>query len=194
MQMGNKVVLVLGLLAAATAQAELYRYVNRQGVPVLDRQGVPPEYVGKGYEVIDERGRLIRTVPPAPTAAELRRRAAAQRQAEADAQLRHRYPRLDDLELARAHQVRDLDSLLEVARGKLQAAREQMRALEQRAAEQQRGGQPVPAPLLAQREDLQRKERQAEAELQRLQGRRQSSEAAFAAERARLVELLGREP
>jgi hypothetical protein len=30
----------------------LYRYVDSRGVTVLDRQGVPPEYVGKGYEVL----------------------------------------------------------------------------------------------------------------------------------------------
>lgn len=36
MRMGNVLLLLLGLLAATTVQAELYRYVNRQGVVVLE--------------------------------------------------------------------------------------------------------------------------------------------------------------
>ncbi|WP_455232711.1 DUF4124 domain-containing protein [Geopseudomonas aromaticivorans] len=195
MQMGNKLLLLLlGVLAATPAQAELYRYLNRQGVVVLDRQGVPPEYVGNGYEVIDEEGRVLRAVPPAPSAEELRQRVAAQRQARADAQLRRLYPRVADLEVARAHQLRDLDSLIVVARGNLNAVQQRVLGLEQQAAEQQRAGQPVPAALLQQLEGLRGEQRQAEAELQRLQELRQRSETRFAADRLRLVEILGREP
>lgn len=195
MQMGNKLLLLLlGVLAATPAQAELYRYLNRQGVVVLDRQGVPPEYVGNGYEVIDEEGRLLRAVPPAPSAEELRQRVAAQRQARADAQLRRLYPRVADLEVARAHQLRDLDGLIVMARGNLNAVQQRVLGLEQQAAEQQRAGQPVPAALLQQLEGLRGEQRQAEAELQRLQELRQRSETRFAADRLRLVEILGREP
>lgn len=195
MQMGNKLLLLLlGVLAATPAQAELYRYLNRQGVVVLDRQGVPPEYVGNGYEVIDEEGRVLRAVPPAPSAEELRQRVAAQRQARADAQLRRLYPRVADLEVARTHQLRDLDSLIVVARGNLNAVQQRALGLERQAAEHQRAGQSVPAALLQQLEGLRGEQRQAEAELQRLQELRQRSETRFAADRLRLVEILGREP
>ncbi|MBV2131893.1 DUF4124 domain-containing protein [Pseudomonas sp. MAP12] len=195
MQMGNKVwLLLLGVLAVTPAQAELYRYLNRQGVVVLDRQGVPPEYVGNGYEVIDEEGRVLRVVPPAPSAEELRRRVAAQRQARADAQLRRLYPRVADLEVARGHQLRDLDGLIAVARGNLHAVQQRALGLERQAAEHQRASQPLPAALLQQLEGLRGEQHQAEAELQRLQGLRQRSEASFAADRLRLIEILGREP
>lgn len=179
------------LLAAGPLAAEVYRYTDARGGLVLDHQGVPPEHVARGYEVLDEQGRVIRVVPPAPSAAELHRRAEAQRQAEADAQLRRRYPGVADLDVARASQLRDLDGFLVVAHGNLQAVRDQLHSLERRAAEQQRGGQPVPAPLLEQREGLHRAQQQAEAELQRLQALRKSTEESFAADRARLVELLG---
>ncbi len=195
MQMGNKLLLLLlGGLAATPAQAELYRYLNRQGVVVLDRQGVPPEYVGNGYEVIDEEGRLLRAVPPAPSAEELRQRVAAQRQARADAQLRRLYPRVADLEVARTHQLRDLDSLIVVARGNLNAVQQRVLGLEQQAAEQQRAGQPVPAALLQQLEGLRGEQRQAEAELQRLQELRQRSETRFAADGWGRVEIRGGAP
>lgn len=181
------------LAAAPLAAAEIYRYSDARGGLVLDRQGVPPEHVAKGYEVLDEQGRVIRVVPPAPSAEELRRRAEARRQAEADEQLRRRYPSLADLDAARAGQLRDFDGFLGVAQDKLQMVRGRLHAVERQAAEQQRGGQAVPAALLEEREGLRRAQQQAEAELQRLQGLRQSSEERFAGERRRLEEILGRE-
>lgn len=68
--------LSFGAQAAPGGAVELYRYVNDKGVVVLDRQGVPPQYIGKGYQVLNDQGRVIRTVPPAPTAEELRQRKA----------------------------------------------------------------------------------------------------------------------
>ena len=37
------------LLPLSGVAAELYRYVDDKGVTVLSRQGVPPEFIGKGY-------------------------------------------------------------------------------------------------------------------------------------------------
>ncbi|HEY6612411.1 MAG TPA: DUF4124 domain-containing protein, partial [Pseudomonas sp.] len=152
MHIGKQVLLLLALLGASTAQAELYRYVSQHGVVVLDSQGVPPEYVGRGYEVLDKDGRVLRVVAPAPTAEELRQRAEAQRQAEADAQLLRRYVSVADLEQTRRQRLRDLDGLASAAQANLQGVQGQMRALERQAAERQRAGQPVSAALLEQLE------------------------------------------
>lgn len=93
--------LSFGAQAAPGGAVELYRYVNDKGVVVLDRQGVPPQYIGKGYQVLNDQGRVIRTVPPAPTAEELRQRKAAQAQASSDAQLLRLYSSLEDVDRAR---------------------------------------------------------------------------------------------
>lgn len=184
-------VLLLGLLVATAAQAELYRYVNRQGVVVLDRLGVPPEYVAAGYEVLNDQGRLIRVVPRAPTAEELRRQAEAERQAQADAQLRQRYASLADLEQTRTQRLRDLDSFVGVNRANLQSVQGQLAGLERQAAERQRAGQTLPPTLLQQMEDLRAERGRLEGELQRLDRLRQGVEAEFASDRARLEQLLG---
>lgn len=191
MRMGNVLLLLLGLLAATTVQAELYRYVNRQGVVVLDRQGVPPEYVANGYEVLNDQGRLIRVVPRAPTVEELRRQAEQARQAQADAQLRQRYASLADLEQTRAQRLRDIDSFAGVNHANLQSVDGQLASLERQAAARQRAGQAVPAGLLKQMEDLRLERGRLESELRRLDGVRKSVEAEFAADRARLEQLLG---
>lgn len=191
MRIGSGVLLLLGLLVATAAQAELYRYVNRQGVVVLDRLGVPPEYVAAGYEVLNDQGRLIRVVPRAPTAEELRRQAEAERQAQADAQLRQRYASLADLEQTRTQRLRDLDSFVGVNRANLQSVQGQLAGLERQAAERQRAGQTLPPTLLQQMEDLRAERGRLEGELQRLDRLRQGVEAEFASDRARLEQLLG---
>ncbi|SDT07027.1 DUF4124 domain-containing protein [Pseudomonas oryzae] len=192
MRMVNGVWLLLaGLLAMSTAQAEVYRYVNRQGVVALDRQGVPPEYVANGYEVLDEEGRVLRVVPPAPSAEELARRAAAQRQAAFDADLLQRYASAADLEWAQVRRLRDLDALARIAQSNLEASRLRLQETERQAAERQRAGQALAPELLAQREQLQREEQRLLAELKRVQAQRASSEVEFARERERLQVLLG---
>lgn len=192
MRMVNGMWLLLaGLLAMSAAQAEVYRYVNRQGVVALDRQGVPPEYVANGYEVLDEEGRVLRVVPPAPSAEELARRAAAQRQAAFDAELLQRYASAADLEWAQVRRLRDLDALARIAEGNLEASRRRLQDLERQAAEQQRAGQTLAPELLAQRDQLQQEQRRLAAELKRLQAQRAGAEVEFARERTRLQELLG---
>lgn len=109
--------LSFGAQAAPGGAVELYRYVNDKGVVVLDRQGVPPQYIGKGYQVLNDQGRVIRTVPPAPTAEELRQRKAAQAQASSDAQLLRLYSSLEDVDRARERRLAELDGLSSVARG-----------------------------------------------------------------------------
>ncbi|MGV8455807.1 DUF4124 domain-containing protein, partial [Pseudomonas aeruginosa] len=72
------------------------------------RQGVPPTYIGKGYQVLHDQGRVIRTVPPAPTAEELRQRKATQAQASSDAQLLRLYSSLEDVDRARERSLAEL--------------------------------------------------------------------------------------
>ena len=82
----------LGLLLPLWANAaEMYRYTNAQGITVIDRQGVPSEFIAKGYEVLNEQGRVVRVVPPAPTAEEMQKILADRERAKSDAQLLRLY-------------------------------------------------------------------------------------------------------
>ncbi|KXU38869.1 hypothetical protein AXE65_11550 [Ventosimonas gracilis] len=58
-------VLFFTLCLASLSLADIYRYTDEQGMIVFNRQGVPPQYVDKGYEVFNEQGRVIKTVPRA---------------------------------------------------------------------------------------------------------------------------------
>nr|WP_314571804.1 DUF4124 domain-containing protein [uncultured Pseudomonas sp.] len=188
-------VAAFGLLPvlAVAAQAPvmlLYRYVDSRGVTVLDRQGVPPEYVGKGYQVLNQSGRVVQTVPPAPTAEEVRLKQQAQVQSQADAQLLDHYPSLEELDKASARRRAEIDALIAVATANVQTLQGQQATLQGQAAAQERAGQEVSTSMLDQLRDVQAQIIDAQTRIAKLQQTRGEADAGFAQQRTRLVKLL----
>ena len=187
--------LLLSVLLPVLANAgELYRYINDKGVIVLDRQGVPPEYIGKGYDVLSDQGRVVRVVPPAPTAEERQRLQAQQAQATSDAQLLRLYSSLDDVDRARERKLTELDGAVGAARGNLQSLRTQQANLQGQAAEQERAGRVVPESLLVQISNIKGEQESLLKDIERFEETRKQASAGFVADRARLAQLLGLTP
>ncbi len=188
---------VLAALAPAPGWAAdgppvvFYRYVDSHGVTVLDRQGVPPDYVAKGYEVLNAQGRVVQTVPPAPSAEQLRQQQAAAAQAQADEQLLRQYPSLDELDRARARRMSDVDGLVAIANGNLQTLQVQQDSLQTQAAQLERNGHQVPAQLIEQIKGIQGQRADVSARIVNYQAIRQQVDQQFARDRARLAKLLG---
>lgn len=170
---------------------ELYRYVDDKGVTVIDRLGVPPQYVGKGYQVLNEQGRVIREVPPAPTPEELKLQKAAAARASSDAQLLRLYTSVDDVDRARERKLAELDGLSSVAKANLQSLKTQQANLQSQAADQERAGRQVAAPLVDQLNNVKDDEQRLEGEIARYQQLRAQANASFDADRTRLAQLLG---
>jgi len=191
MRIGSGALLLLGMLGAMAAQAELYRYVVDKGVVVLDRHGVPPQYIGRGYEVLTDQGRVTRVVPPAPTAQERQRLLEAQARAGTDAQLLRLYASVEDVERAKARKLAELDSVLGITRGNLQSLRSQQANLQSQAANHERAGREVPAQLLSQIDNLRKEQASLQRDVQRYKQARKQAEISFASERERVAELLG---
>jgi len=188
--------LSLGLCSSLGAWAEekapevlLYRYIDDKGVTVLDRQGVPPEYSGKGYEVLNQRGRVVQVVPPAPTPEEIRAAEAAKIQASADAQLLHLYSNVDDVDRAKARKLAELDGLVNMTEGNLKGVTNQQSSLQSQAADQERAGRPVQQQLLDQLNDLRERQQALQADIARYQAARKQAEASFAVDRSRVQKL-----
>jgi len=192
--------LSLAVCCAASVHADdnpgivLYRYVDSRGVMVLDRQGVPTEYAGKGYEVLNQRGRVIQVVPPALTVDQAREAQAAaeaeKAQASADMQLVHLYSSVSDVDRARNRKLAELDALISVAQGNVQALGSQQDSLQGQAADQERAGRQVPQALLDQLDDLREQQQNAKGSIERYQEARQQANEEFAQDRARLQLLL----
>lgn len=168
----------------------LYRYTDSRGVTVLDTQGVPPEYVSKGYQVLNTQGRVIQTVAPAPTAAELQVRQAAQAKAQADSELLDRYPSLEDLDKEKTRRLADLDNQASLARNRLQLLQQQQASLQSQAAAIERSNQPVPAALGGQIDSVRRQQAEIGQQLAGFEQQKISLAASYEQQRARLETLL----
>lgn len=187
--------LMLGLLLPVLATAaELYRYVDDRGVVVLDRHGVPPQHIGRGYQVLNEQGRVIREVPPGPTAEEFQRLQADRARASADAQLLRLYASVEDVERAEARRLAELDSIIGLTQGNLQALRSQQRNLQKQAADHERAGRGVPENLLAQIANMEQEQASLQRDLKRYETVRAEAQISFAGDRQRIAELLGKTP
>ncbi|MET1079388.1 MAG: DUF4124 domain-containing protein [Pseudomonas sp.] len=174
--------------------AELYRYTNDKGVVVLDRQGVPAQFIGKGYEVLNDQGRVVKVVPPAPTPEEMKRILAQRAQAKTDAQLLRLYSTVEDVERAKERKLNELDGVISGARGNLQSLASQQAALQSQAADQERAGRAVPEHLLTQIDNLRSEQAAVKKDVARFQQDRIKAAAGFDADRARIAELVGVRP
>ncbi|MCJ1883254.1 DUF4124 domain-containing protein [Pseudomonas sp. LA21] len=183
--------MLAGQALAAGDSKEMYRYIDDKGGIVIDRQGVPSEFIGKGYEVLNDQGRVVRVVPPAPTPAEIAQRKADAAQASSDAQLLRLYTSVNDVDLARDRKLTELDALSGVTKGNLQALKNQQAALQARAADQERAGRQVPADLEAQLSNLRDEAKRLDQDLDRYKQLRERAMSSFAADRARVAQLLG---
>lgn len=187
-----RLALILGAMAPLAAQAELYRYTNEKGVTVLDRLGVPPQFIDKGYEVLNDQGRVVRTVPPAPTLEERQRMQADKARAGSDAQLLRLYTSVEDVDRALQRKLSELDGLITVAKGNQQSLRTQQANLQAQAADNERAGRQVPEALVAQIDNVRSEYKRLDDDIARYQDERKKAQATFAADRARLAELLNR--
>lgn len=139
--------------------AQLYRYKDEGGKVVMGRT-VPPQLVGQGYEVLNEKGRVIERIAPALTAEQIKQRdlrlaeqrrqeEARMRQAELDASLKQLYSHPNDAVRILKRRVQDIKSVISAAEGKIKFSQKQILELEAKGAELQRKGLPVRDSMLA---------------------------------------------
>ena len=186
-------VLALGMLTSSVSYAvEYYRYTDERGVTVINRQGVPPHLIGKGYEVLSEQGSVLRVVPRAPTPEEYRKMQAEKEQAKSDRQLLMLYTRIEDIDRARDRKIADIDGQISIARGNLLSVNSLKADLQGQAASHERAGRTVSERLLKQIEDATVDQQRLQKQISRYLQSKQAVEKAFESDRNRLTELLGK--
>lgn len=184
-------VFALGVFTSQVSFAvEYYRYTDERGITVINRQGVPPHLIGKGYEVLSEQGRVIRVVPRAPTPEEYRQMQADKERAKSDRQLLMLYTRIEDIDRARDRKVADIDGQISIARGNLLSVNSLRSDLQAQAASQERAGRTVSASLLKQIEDASIDQQRLQQQISRYLNSKKAIESAFARDKNRLAELL----
>lgn len=156
---------VVSLLPAVAMGADFYRYTNDQGVIVVDDH-VPPEHVKKGYEVVNEKGVVVRVVPRelSPEEQEIadarklqedQAKAEEQRLREWDESLLMRYSTVEDIEAAKERALMDLKIRVSILKGNKRSLKQQVENYQSEAAEMERMGAEVDVARLSKIEDLQ---------------------------------------
>ena len=149
------IALCLGL--AFPAAAEMYRYETKDGKTVMSNT-LPREALEQGYEVLNNSGRVIETIPPPPTEEELaERRRERERQErlereraeqkKRDRQLLRQYSSPDDAARALHRKLRERFGAVRLKLANINNIEGQIENLQNRAANQERSGREVPDSL-----------------------------------------------
>jgi len=143
----------------------LYRYRNDAGFTVIDHK-IPPNYVHKGYEILNSDGTLRQVVPRALTKEERANRSsdAYRKQVEAeekerllkwDESLLLRYSSIEDIEAARDRALRELRIRISILRSNVRSLKLQVESNQTRAADIERGRGVVPVEIVSAIDGLQ---------------------------------------
>lgn len=152
-------------LSMVVEARQLYRYRNADGVVVVGYQ-VPVEYVGKGYEVLNDEGMVIKVIPRELTEEERNAKDAQQRLVDAanaeqerlrewDETLMLRYSTVADIEAARDRALGDLKIRLSILKGNRRALKQRVENYQSQAADMERSGRKVDVERLRAIETLQ---------------------------------------
>lgn len=193
------VLLALPLLQAASKGGELYRYRDDNGQMVVGSH-VPPEHVGRGYEVLNERGIVIRVVPRSLTEEEradaslrreLEQRAVSEKERLRawDESLLLRYSSVEDIEAARERALGELRVRLSILRSNRSSLKHQVENYQAQVADMERRGEEPDQARLRNIANLQQEIGQTEQQIEERQREIREMEAAFARDIERFAQL-----
>ena len=155
--LGPVLLLTAGLALAPAVMAEMYRFKDDQGQTVLSNT-LPREARSKGYEILNNSGRVIEKVPPPPTKEEIaerkrqkelerKRREQKKRQEKVDKRLLRQYSSPDDATRALHRKLRERFSAIKLKLGNINSLNSQIADERNRAANMERSGKEVPDSL-----------------------------------------------
>lgn len=151
-------------LSAAT----YYRYEKDNGQKVIT-QAMPPQFVHKGYEILNDAGRVIKVVPRVLTAEERdalsvqeRDKRLHEQQLERDRRLLSIFSSPEDAERARGRKLEATDVYINVTRGNINKLKGDFNDAQAQAAHKERSGQEVPEFIIKKLDNLERQIREAE--------------------------------
>lgn len=150
----------LTLVMVSSAQAELFRYKDKNGKTVLN-SSVPPEARQSGYEILNEQGRVIKVVERALNKDEIelrdaaiaeakRKQEALAEQRKSDEALLAKYGTPKDLIRMRDRKLDELNTYLSLKKNTAKELAEKKYDLEKQAAGHERAGRTIPDNLKSQ--------------------------------------------
>lgn len=186
-------VITLALSALNLAYAtQFYRWTNEKGELTI-QSSIPPEYVSKGYEIVDGAGNIVKIVAPEISDAEKRENASAKISAEMqrarDLELLKLYRSPLDVDRTMKTWLSRMDMEVRVKKSRISIKENEYNGLQEKAAIQEKSGQEVDAELIAQMKTIQLIIEQFSLEIRQVELRQDESRNEFKIERDRMVEL-----
>lgn len=192
---------LIQFLFIQSTMAELYKYLNEDGVTVLDSH-VPARYVKNGYTILSNDGRILEVVPRALTQEEIRERdrlLADQQQKEkvereqkiADQNLLRIYSTPEDVIRARDTKISSIDNFIKTSQGNLQRLEKQKRNLESTLADIERAGRTLPKDPLNRIRNVEIRIRTTQREIGEKRMEMEALEKSFATDLQRVRQLYG---
>lgn len=144
------VVIMVGMVVVRAESAELYKYIDENGVTVLEST-VPARYLKRGYTILSLDGRVLEVVPRALTAqetAEKEMRLAEIKRLDqeedariaADLTLLRLYSTPEDVERAMDTKVHSIQGFIDTQKGNLERLKVMKREMEAKLADVERAG------------------------------------------------------
>jgi len=186
------------LLQQAAAAGFNYRYRDDAGNMHID-YSVPPEFVGNGYEVLNDRGMVVNVVLPQSVrderAGRLLQEAEVRHQQELqaikDEALLRFYSSPEDVERVRSRKLDEFQTFIDIQRANTLTNRRRFAELQSQAAEIELSGQAVPKKILDTLDTLEQKINDAKQAVALKNAEKQRVWLAFELDIERLNELLG---
>jgi predicted RNase H-like nuclease (RuvC/YqgF family) len=189
--------LALALGFSAQVAANMYRYTGENGQIVISST-IPQEATKRGYDILSNNGRVIETIPPAPTEEEIAAREAEKQrqkelaeQREKDRALLKRFSHPDQAVKAMHRKIRELEGLIQLKRGNISVISSQLDNEQSRAANMERAGREIPEATLEKIRRLESQIRDIEREITSQTQEIEELRKAFEADIERLEEVTG---
>lgn len=172
------ILLCIGVLTSLHAN-NLYRYKGENGEVVIDDR-IPPEFISKGYEVLNSSGFVIETIEPELTPEQRANQSEKERlkekereQREKDEWLLDRFSDASDAVRARDRQLTTLDTLIIIAEGNIKKLKRDEEKELAYAASAERAGREVPEDVM---ENIERIREQIQAAEKQIEEKKQEQE------------------
>ena len=191
----SAIVLTLGMVAQS--EAGMYRYTDENGQVVISNT-IPQEATKRGYDILGANGRVVETIPPAPTdeeiaarEAEKQRQEALKRQREHDQRLLERFSHPDQAVKSMYRKVRELEGLIQLKRGNISVISSQLDSEQSKAADLERAGREIQEAMLEKLRRLESQIRDIEREIASQSQEIERLKQAFRDDIKRLEEITG---
>ena len=193
--------LIVGSLLSFSAQAKLYKWVDDKGVTHYG-ETIPQEYANRDRSELNKSGRIVNT-QDVLTPEERRAKEATDAKSKAeldvarnqklhDNSLLNTYSNANEIDLARARNVQQIDARAQVAVKRLGDANKALADLQKTAETRTKAGKNIPPYLI---EDLQAAKTLADklnSDVTNINAEKAALEARYDADKARYKELTGK--